>query len=308
MKLTLGIPPSSPSEVSRKGDNKRLTAIVGQIKALEKRTIAHVVDIGRLLEQASELIESGEYMDWLKANFGWSHSTSLRYRAIYWLSRNRQIGDFDKLNMSVSAFYLLANNIDHTPVRDALVAAAMAGRVSYSTARQIVEDIKKKLAAAVPVEPEPEPELEPEPEPELSHDADGDADGDDADDDADDDAGGDDIDDDDKTPSASEPVKTSPAAKPLPDKADDGILTILLRHLHTRLRDRAAEAGIKLAIAEMGSVQIHEIVERLKAALNEYSNTNATKAIADRIEAKSRTASTSDFPDIPANLDRRKLN
>jgi hypothetical protein len=85
-----------------------LAQISQQIRALEKRTISNVVEIGKLLEEASELCEHGEYMKWLADEFGWSHSTSLRYRAVFQLSQNRQIGDFDKWNISISALYLLA--------------------------------------------------------------------------------------------------------------------------------------------------------------------------------------------------------
>jgi hypothetical protein len=103
------------------------------------------------------------------------------------------------------------------------------------------------------------------------------------------------------------PVKASPPVSPLPDKADDGLAT-LLRRLHAVLRGPAAEAGIKLAIVEMGAVSINEIVTRLKAALNEHAAGNATRAIADRAEARSKAAASNDDLTVPTFLDRSKMN
>jgi hypothetical protein len=72
-------------------------------------------------------VRSRRVMKWLADEFGWSHSTSLRYRSIYWLSQNRQIGDFEKWNISISALYLLSDNISWPTVRDAIVEAAGRG-------------------------------------------------------------------------------------------------------------------------------------------------------------------------------------
>jgi len=106
-------------------------------------------------------------------------------------------------------------------------------------------------------------------------------------------------------PPAPVPPPSPPAllpVSPLPNAS----LAELLRRLHAVLR-KAAAAEIKEAIAEIGPVPVHEVIAKLKGALNEHSAGNAVQAAADRIEAQSRAA-TSDDLSIPPCLDRRRLN
>jgi len=66
--------------------NTRLPQITKAIKVLEKKSIQNVVEIGKLLCEASEECEHGEYLAWIKLEFGWSHGTSLNYRAMFMCS------------------------------------------------------------------------------------------------------------------------------------------------------------------------------------------------------------------------------
>ena len=135
---------------SRKVGGNSLVAIAGQIKALEKKNIANLVEIGGLLEEAAKLIPRGEYGAWLKANFGWSSKTAYRYRMVSNLAVvcqiDKKIDIETDLNLSLSALYLLAD----MPVVDArsiaIVAAARCGRVTYSAAKQIIADTDKAEA------------------------------------------------------------------------------------------------------------------------------------------------------------------
>jgi hypothetical protein len=133
-----------------------LAQISQQIKALEKNNIQNVIKIGQLLHEASEQIKHGEYMAWIKTEFGWSHETSRRFRDIYALSQNPQIVDFDKLNISISALYLAA----HLLLRDkpqpadqatgeAIIAAARQDRVTYKLANDILEKHREAVATEI---------------------------------------------------------------------------------------------------------------------------------------------------------------
>jgi hypothetical protein len=121
-------------------NSRTLPQIAKAIKALEKKDIRSAIEKGKLLEEASKKCDHGQYMEWLKTEFGWSHSTSLRYRSVHNLSQNRQFGDFAKLNISISAVYLLANS--DVLVRNAIIKAAKSGRVSYRIALDILEKWK----------------------------------------------------------------------------------------------------------------------------------------------------------------------
>jgi Protein of unknown function (DUF3102) len=121
-------------------NTQTLAQISQKIKTLEKKSIQNVVEIGKLLHEASELVEHGAFMAWLKSEFGWSHQTSLRYRSVYDLSQNQQIGDFanlDNLDISISALYAAAAFLKDgmPPIKQgmgfAILKAAKQGRVSH---------------------------------------------------------------------------------------------------------------------------------------------------------------------------------
>lgn len=123
-----------------------LAQIATRIKALEKKSIQNVVEVGKLLHEAEKLCGGhGKYMPWIKANFGWSHDTSLNFRAVYALSQNPKFPDFDSLNISISGLYLLAKMEDTDPTRDLIVKAARQGRVTYSMARDLIKQERHKI-------------------------------------------------------------------------------------------------------------------------------------------------------------------
>lgn len=137
-----------------------LAQISQQIKALEKRTIQNVIAIGKLLHEASEKCEHGEWLPWLKAEFGWSYMTAKRYRDVFDLQQIHQIGEFDQLNISISALYLVAEHIGDEDlwVKDgckAIIEAARQGRVTYRMAYGIFEKHKDDAWTMTPAKPDP---------------------------------------------------------------------------------------------------------------------------------------------------------
>lgn len=179
---------------SKTKTNTRLPEIAREIKAIERKDIGNVIEKGRLLQEAANQCGRGEYMKWLKSEFGWSHNTALRLRSVYDL--NRQIGDLDKLNISISAVYLVADLLrdhggkyegaDQDRARDqavgmAIIEAAKIGRVSYRMALVIIEHHKEpaKPEPAAPVAAVSEPEDESESDGDDESDDDDESDGDD---------------------------------------------------------------------------------------------------------------------------------
>jgi hypothetical protein len=136
---------------------RTLPQIAKAIKALEKKTIHNVVEIGKLLHEASE---HDKYLEWLKSEFGWSQRTAYNYRDVYELSQNCKICNFDKLDISISALYLAAKLIlhnddlpSHITIGMAIIEAARHGRVSY----QMANDIWEKRPKPYLDEDEPDP-------------------------------------------------------------------------------------------------------------------------------------------------------
>ena len=240
--------------------------------------------------------------------------TALNYRNVFEFNANPPLRDPQKpnsyvfaslydLNISLSALYLVAGmkREEQQPARLAIIEFAKAARVSYSLAREIIEDFKRK---AVEVEAAPAPDIpasessspptpepvgpssdhrktmwpswlrlfdrEPDPKPDQK------------------------------------PDQRLSAAQRLVQLDDDDLVGQQLCGLQTALRDRSI-SDIKKTIEKIGSWQVQGIVSRLKEALDELGAENAIKAAADRAEATSKvtTSATLDYPDIPAILDRR---
>jgi hypothetical protein len=125
-------------------NTRTLPQIAKAIKTLEKRTIQNVIEIGKLLHEASAKCEHGEYMDWLKSEFSWSDQTALNYRHVYNLTQNPNSLDFAGLNISISAVYLVARCLkseapDDLAAGKAIIAAAKKDRVTYPKAAAIFE-------------------------------------------------------------------------------------------------------------------------------------------------------------------------
>jgi hypothetical protein len=123
-------------------NRKTLPQIAKAIKLLEKHNISNVVEIGRLLQEAFDTCEHGEYGPWLKTEFAWSDQTALNYRSVYDLTQKPNNLDFAKLNISLSAVYLVAELLkdeDSTnqAAAKAIIKAAKQGRITRTMANNI---------------------------------------------------------------------------------------------------------------------------------------------------------------------------
>jgi hypothetical protein len=167
-------------------DNRSLDKKVEQLLACQRKTISGVVGTGKILNEVRELLEHGEYQDWLENNCPWSASTSLRYRRSYEFSTTIDV--FASLNLTIMTLYFLADlHADET--QEEINKAAIKAIVKISRKRLMVEDeaqeiydaIREKMINPNPIDPipdelppptTPEPETstpeEPEPEPESS--------------------------------------------------------------------------------------------------------------------------------------------
>jgi hypothetical protein len=76
------------------------------IRGLGKRVVADVIEIGRRLADCKELCGHGNWLPWLKREFGWSEDTAERFIQVSTLSH--QIPQVAEFNLPVSSLYLLA--------------------------------------------------------------------------------------------------------------------------------------------------------------------------------------------------------
>jgi hypothetical protein len=144
---------------------RTLAQISQKIKAVEKRKlISGIVEIGKLLREGERLCEHGEYVAWIRREFSWSHQTALNYRNVFDLTQNPNHLDFDKLNITQSALYLVAGmKGDHEKVaRKAIINTAKRRRVTFPIACEIIDKFEE-LPPLKPPSSSPPPSFEEPP-------------------------------------------------------------------------------------------------------------------------------------------------
>ncbi len=258
---------------NKRNITERLAKIAKDIRVYEKRTIANVIEIGRLLHEAFETCEHGEYEDWIVEEFGWSDQTALNYRNVYEFNKNPPIQKpnglaFESvadLNISQSALYLIAGmkRDEQQTARLAVINYAKRDRVTLDDARQI---IKRTALAELEAQHEEADQVDGEAPTGTSgfftvsppgHD----------------DEDGPEVEYEDDEPEPSKPPS----------------LTQLLYWLRSALHD--PQIDFRPAIASLGKPDIREIVKRIQEELNKSESISSisVQAAADRAEFKSKT-------------------
>lgn len=104
-----------------------LTEKAAAIRTLAK-TVAHdVVEIGRHLTEAKEAAGHGNWLPWLKREFGWSERTAQNFMRAFELTKSANFADLETLDLDVSSLYLLAAKSTPEPARAEVAARIRAG-------------------------------------------------------------------------------------------------------------------------------------------------------------------------------------
>lgn len=122
-------------------------------KALMRRTAQDIIEIGRRLIEVKARLGHGQFGAWLATEFEWSQDTATRFMNVAARFSNiPQIAEF-----APSALYLLAAPSTPDEVREEALERAEAGeRITYSTARALVDEHKTPRAAPpAPAGPRP---------------------------------------------------------------------------------------------------------------------------------------------------------
>jgi hypothetical protein len=119
-----------------------LKQISAQIRKFEKNTIGNVVAIGRLLHEAHEQCEHGEYQAWLEREFAWSYSTCLRYEHAFSFAEKCHRDTFEKMNISLGALHVVASLSTSDEERAAIIKAALERRVTADIAKCILDELR----------------------------------------------------------------------------------------------------------------------------------------------------------------------
>jgi Protein of unknown function (DUF3102) len=95
------------------------------IRRLGKRVVADVIEIGARLTECKRICGHGNWLPWLKREFGWKEQTARNYMAVHALSlKSPTVGDLD---IPMRGLYLLAAPSTPETVKTEIIARAEAG-------------------------------------------------------------------------------------------------------------------------------------------------------------------------------------
>jgi hypothetical protein len=114
------------------------------IRALGKRVVHDVIEIGRRLTDAKARCGHGNWLPWLEREFGWSDSTALRYMQAHQFATDKSVTVTD---LSLKSLYLLAAPSTPEAARDEVIERSEAGE--HLTPAQIKETIDKAVNAEI---------------------------------------------------------------------------------------------------------------------------------------------------------------
>jgi hypothetical protein len=116
-------------------DDIRLAEHAEVIRALGKRAVHDIIEIGRRLIEAKELAGHGGWLPWLEREFGWDERTAQRF-----ISVGVKSDKLSDLNVPVSGLYLLAAPSTPDEVIDAVAERGDGERLSLKDIKQMIAD------------------------------------------------------------------------------------------------------------------------------------------------------------------------
>lgn len=136
---------ANPTEIA-------LAEHVAVIKALGKRVVGDVVEIGARLTECKRISRKeyghGYWLPWLEANFGWGQSTADRFMKVYDLSKLPNLGNLPEFDIPLSGIYLLAAPSTSPDTRDAVLDLAANGeKLTHAKVKEMIADAKETTAA-----------------------------------------------------------------------------------------------------------------------------------------------------------------
>jgi hypothetical protein len=122
-----------------------------EIRQLGKRSVANVIEIGRLLTICHGIIGHGDWYGWLDRELGLSPQAALNFMRVFELAQSKST-NFVDLNLPVSALFLLAAPGTPTKIRDEVIARAERGEIiKFAEAKRAIG--KRKQSQGKPVTP-----------------------------------------------------------------------------------------------------------------------------------------------------------
>ncbi len=116
-----------------------------EIRILVKQTAQGIIEIGQRLIEVKERLPHGEFLPWIRDEFGWSRETAHRF--IHVAENFPQIAHCVQFQMR--ALYLLASPSTPESARDEALTLAESGeRITHQAAQEIIAKHKAEAEAA----------------------------------------------------------------------------------------------------------------------------------------------------------------
>lgn len=113
-----------------------------RIRERLKKTLEDLIEVGTDLLAVKEALPHGQFLPWLKAEFGWSERTAQNFMSV---AEQFKSAKFAELPIQPSAAYLLAAPAVPDEARQLAIEKAEAGEeITFTTAKEIVAEAKKK--------------------------------------------------------------------------------------------------------------------------------------------------------------------
>lgn len=113
-----------------------------------RRTAEGIVQIGKWLTEVKEKLDHGQWLPWLKSEFGWSQPTAFRFMQVY---EAFKLSNLNNLVIDVSALYLIAAPSTPKPVVKEVIKRAERGEpMTRAKALEVLEDYKSRVELPTP--------------------------------------------------------------------------------------------------------------------------------------------------------------
>ncbi len=120
----------------------KVRSAADRIRERVKKTVEDIIEVGNDLLAAKEALPHGQFLPWLKAEFGWSERSAQNFMSVAENFKSAKIADSP---IQPSAAYLLAAPSVPDEAREKAVEKAEAGEeITFATARKIVAEARKK--------------------------------------------------------------------------------------------------------------------------------------------------------------------
>jgi hypothetical protein len=116
-----------------------------EIQTRVRRAKQDILDIGRLLVEVRSVLEHGQFETWLVQEIAWSPRTA--YNFIYVYERFGNVANFARMDVDISAAYLLAAPKTPQVFVDEFLNRARAGeRITFKTVRKELKEGQVQLS------------------------------------------------------------------------------------------------------------------------------------------------------------------